>query len=183
MKNMLSIVIAMAILFSTSSCEKDEDNLTTKNNHCENLPHSASPGLAGNWANGFVSMTQLVDVYDGHYVGNAFQSGKVFKITKDGRNAEFYYTAQTQFSKVATRAVGSIAFDPGSTATEGSFTFHACSARYKGWGSQTVDRDATQSELTNSLSSKYFYKMEGQWLRIEPKGPVHQYTSSFKLVN
>ena len=179
---MLSIVIAMTLLFSVSSCEKDDDSLKT-NSNCENLPHTSSPGLAGNWANGFVSMTQLVDVYDGHYVGNAFQSGKVFKITNDGRNAEFYYTAQTQFSKVATRALGSISFDPGSTATEGSFTFHACSAHYKGWGSQSVDRDATQSELTGSLTSKYFYRMEGQWLRIEPKGPVGEYSSSFRLVN
>jgi hypothetical protein len=32
-------------------------------------------------------MTQLVDVYTGKLVGNAWLSGKFFKITQDGKNA------------------------------------------------------------------------------------------------
>jgi hypothetical protein len=182
MKNILSAVIAIAILFLGSGCTKD--SASGANGSCDKLPHTAAPaGMAGNWASGFVSMTQLVDAYDGHYVGNAWQSGKLFKITPDGRNAEFYYMAQSQYSQTATRVGGSIAFDPGSDAAAGSFTFSACSGHYKGWGSTSVDRDATSSELTNNLSGKYFYKMQGQWLRIEPQGPVTEYSSSFKLVN
>jgi hypothetical protein len=185
MKNILSIATAMALVILVSSCEKD--NTVNGNNgngsNC-NYPHSAAPaGIAGNWANGFVSMTQILDAYTGKFLGNTWQSAKYFAITPDGRNAEFYFMAQSQFSKTATKVNGSIAFDAGSTSTQGSFTFYACSARYRGWGSMTVDRDATQAELANNLTSKYYYKVEGQWLRIQPGEPVHQYSSSFKLVN
>jgi hypothetical protein len=182
MKKILSLAFGMTLLIMGSSCEKD-DTLPS-NSHCESLPHTAAPaGIAGTWANGFTSMTQIVDAYTGQWLGNTWQSGKSFSITNDGRNAQFYYMAQSQYSQSATKASGSIAFDPGSNASEGSFTFYACSAHYKGWGSTIVDRDATQSELKDNLTSKYYYKVEGQWLRIEPKGPVTQYSSSFRLVN
>jgi hypothetical protein len=97
--------------------------------------------------------------------------------------AKFYYTASSQYSQTALKAIGSIAFDGGSTAEAGSFTFYACNAHYKGYGSSNVDRDATDAELTNNLTIKYYYKMEGQWLRIEPKNQVNTYSSSFKSVN
>jgi hypothetical protein len=185
MKNILSIATALALVFLVSSCEKDNNpgNGGSNGSNCNN-PHTAAPsGIAGNWANGFVSMTQILDAYTGKFLGNTWQSAKYFAITPDGRNAEFYFMAQSQFSKTATKATGSIAFDPGSNSTQGSFTFYACSARYRGWGSMTVDRDATQSELANNLTSKYFYRVEGQWLRIQPGGPVNDYSSSFRLVN
>lgn len=182
MKKFLSISIVMATLFMGSGCEKEDG--TPSGEACNDLPHSAAPaGLTGNWASGYASLTQLVDVYNGQYVGNAWQSGKFFKITGDGRNAEFYYMAQSQFAQTATKATGTIAFDAGSTGQEGSFTFHACWAHYKGWGTSIVDRDATQEELNNVFTRKYFYRVEGQWLRIEPGGAVNNFTSSFKLVN
>ena len=185
MKNILSIATAMALVFLVSSCKKENDTVkgNNNNNNC-NQPHSAAPrGIAGNWANGFVSMTQILDAYTGKFLGNTWSSAKYFAITPDGRNAELYFMVQSQFSKTATKTSGSIAFDPGSNSTEGSFTLYACSVRYKGWGSMTFDRDATQSELANNSSAKYYYRMEGQWLRIQPGAPVHEYSSSFRLIN
>jgi hypothetical protein len=128
-------------------------------------------------------MTDLYDVYTGKWVGNAWLSGKVFHITSDGKNAEFYYTVETQYMQAATKVAGNIAFDEGSTATEGSFTFYAGWAHYNGWGTTSVNRDATADELSNNLTRKYYYKMERQWLKIEPDGPVNDYTSSFEQIN
>lgn len=179
---MISISFAFATLFLATSCEKDS-KIDDVNNSC-NKPASATPaGLTGNWASGYSSMTQLVDVYNGKYVGNAWVSGKFFKFTGNGNGAEFYYTAQAQYAQTATKATGSIFFDAGSTAAEGSFTFYPCWGHYKGWGSINVDRDATSTELENNLTVKYFYKTEGQWLRIQPNGPVNAFSSSFNLVN
>ena len=80
------------------------------------------------------------------------------KITADGKNAEFYYTVETQYTKAATKAIGNIAFDEGSTLTEGSLTFYAGWAHYNGWGTTTVNRDATDQELSNNLTRKFYYK-------------------------
>lgn len=184
MKKFLSFSILMTALLLGTGCKKDKKNQVPPNESCNNLPHTAAPeGMAGNWASGYASFTEVVDVYDGHVVGNAWQSGKFFKITDDGRNAEFYYMAQSQYSQTATKATGTISFDEGSTAEEGSFTFNACWAHYKGWGSTIVDRDATEAELSNNLTKKYYYRVEGEWLRIEPNGPVNEFSSSFEMVN
>jgi hypothetical protein len=181
MKKIIFTVMAITTLLLSTGCEKDEN--AAEGGDC-NLPATAAPaGLAGNWANGFTSMTKLIDVYNGQWVGNTWQSGKFFKITGNGNNAEFYYMAQSQYSQTATKATGTIAFDAGSAASEGSFTFYPCWAHYKGWGNIVVDRDATPSELTNNLTVKYFYRMEGRWLRIQPNGPVNDYSSSFEIVN
>ena len=182
MKKFLSFSIVMANLLLGSGCKKDRNTQSAES--CNNLPHNAAPAaLAGNWASGYASFTQVIDVYDGRLLGNAWQSGKFFKITNDGRNAEFYYMAQSQFAQTATKATGTIHFDAGSTEEEGSFTFNACQAHYKGWGTTIVDRDATQEEVQNNLTKKYFYQVEGEWLRIQPGGPVNEFSSSFKLVN
>lgn len=182
MKKLLTISMALVALILSQGCEKDSSSPSGE--ACNNLPHTAAPAaLTGNWASGYTSLTQVVDVYDGRYLGNTWQSGKFFKITADGKNAEFYYMAQSQLAQTATKATGTIAFDAGSTAQEGSFTFHACWGHYKGWGTTTVDRDASESEVKNNLTARYFYRVEGQWLRIQPGGPVNDFTSSFKLVN
>nr|AUN35664.1 hypothetical protein [uncultured bacterium] len=180
MKKLFSISFALAVLFFNSSCKKDHD--TSAAESC-NLPHTAAPaGLTGNWASGYSSFTEVVDVYDGHHLGNAWQSGKFFKFTNDGLGAEFYYMAQSQFSQAATKATGTVSFAAGSDGQSGSFTFNPCHAHYKGYGSSVVDRDATESELS-SLTITYFYEMQGDWLRIEPNGPVNNFSSSFKIVN
>ncbi|MBG9378229.1 hypothetical protein I5907_18465 [Panacibacter sp. DH6] len=179
MKNLFAATILL-VAFSATSCKKDGSKPATD----FNTPSTAAPqGLTGNWASGFVSMTQLVDVYTGKYVGNAWQSGKFFKITADGKNAEFYYVAESAYMQSATKASGTIAFDEGSTATEGSFTFYAGWAHYNGWGTTTVNRDASADELQNNLTGKYYYKMEGEWLRINPGEPVNEYSSSFEQIN
>lgn len=179
-----SILVAawlLVVLITGTSCKKDHTdpgkNFTT--------PATAAPeGLAGNWASGFQSMTQVIDVYTGKYLGNTWQSGKFFKITQNGKNAEFYYTVETQYAQSATKAIGTIAFDEGSTSTEGSFVFYAGWAHYNGWGTTRVNRDATASELADNLTARYSYFWDGQWLRIQPgEPPAGPYASSFSKIN
>lgn len=181
MKKVLSISIVMAALFIGTGCKKD--NGSQANETCNNSPHTAAPaGLTGNWASGYASFTEVVDTYDGHHIGNAWSSGKFFKFTNDGLGAEFYYMAESQFTQAATKATGTIDFAAGSDAQSGSFTFHPCWAHYKGYGTTTVDRDATSDEL-NNLTVTYSYLMDGNWLKIQPNGPVNDFSSSFKIVN
>ena len=178
MKKFLGISVLLAALFVGTGCEKDNDVTAS----CDN-PHTAAPsGMAGNWSSGYSSFTEVVDTYDGHYLGNAWQSGKFFHITHDGLGAEFYYMASSQYSQAATKATGTISFAAGSDAQSGSFTFHPCYAHYKGYGTSSVDRDATESEL-NNLTVTYQYMIDGDWLRIQPNGPVNDFSGSFKLVN
>lgn len=178
--NVMLAALLLVAVFAGTSCKKDQSGPGGD----FNTPATAAPeGLTGNWASGFSSMLQLYDVYTGKLVGPSWQSGKCFKITADGKNAEFYYTAQTQFAQVATKAVGTIAFDGGSTSTEGSFMFYAGWAHYNGWGTTTVDRDASKDELSNNLTGRYYYRMDGQWLRISPGSPVDEFSSSFEQIN
>ncbi|MEP7318696.1 MAG: hypothetical protein ABI921_08135 [Panacibacter sp.] len=180
MKNIIFAALLLAALATGTSCKKDSNEPGTN----YDLPATPAPaGLTGNWASGFASMLQLYDVYNGDLIGPSWQSGKFFKITAGGKSAEFYYTAETQYLQSATKAVGTIAFDAGSTTTEGSFTFYAGWAHYNGWGTTTINRDATVDELSNNLTARYFYKMEGQWLRIQPGEPVNEYSSSFEQIN
>jgi hypothetical protein len=178
MKQILSLLMAVLFLSAATGCEDPN-----KDTACGGLPHNAPPAeLTGGWANGYASFTQIIDAYNGNVLGNTWQSGKYFRFTPGGQDAEFYFMAQSQYSKTATRVSGTISFDEGSTADNGSFVFHACSAHYRGWGSVTVDRDATEEELQNNLTRRYYYKMEGQWLRIEPGSQPGPYTSSFEKV-
>jgi len=180
MKNIFLAAVLFAALATSVGCKKD--SAQPGSNY--DTPSTPAPqGLTGNWASGFESMLQLYNVYTGDLVGPSWQSGKVFKITVDGKNAEFYYTAETQYLQAATKVVGTIAFDEGSTITEGSFTFYAGWAHYNGWGTTTVNRDATDGELSNNLTGRYYYKMEGQWLRIQPGGPVTDFSTSFEQIN
>jgi len=182
MKNTIFATVILVALFAGVSCKKDGSNPGSGGSN--NLPFTAAPaGLTGNWASGFTSMTQLVDVYTGELLGGAWMSGKFFKITSSGKGAEFYYTAETQFTQAATKATGNIAFDEGSTSTEGSFVFYAAWAHYNGWGTTSVNRDATKDELANSLTRRYYYRMEGQWLRIQPDEQVNEFSSSFEQIN
>ena len=177
-KNVVLLALLLAVLFTGTSCKKEHNPPTDFN-----TPATPPPGgLEGTWANGFASMLELYDVYTGKVIGPAFKSGVVFTFTADGKSAEFYYTAETEDMQAATKATGTIAFDEGSTATEGSFRFYAGWAHYNGYGTTTVNRDATKAELANNLTSRYYYKMEGQWLRIEPGGPVNEYSKSFEPI-
>lgn len=179
MRKLFLFSVMAVLLFVAGSCEKED----MVGGSCE-LPHNAAPAeLQGGWANGFTNHTQIIDVYNGQWLGNTWQSAKYFKFTSNGNDAEFYYMAQGQYSKSATYAKGSIEFSEGSTAESGSFTFHACKAHYKGWGSVSVDRDATDDELQNHLSGTYYYEMQGQWLRINPGSPVNEYSSSFEKID
>lgn len=144
------------------------------------LPNTATPSeLIGGWANGFASFTQVVDAYNGRVLGNTWQSGKYFKFTPDGQKAEFYVMGKSQYASFATQVSGTIRFTPESTNSRGSFTFLALKGHYRGWGTTTVDRDATPEELKNNLTRKYYYRMDGEWLRIEPSAEPNDYTSSF----
>jgi len=145
------------------------------------LPKTYSPSdLVGEWAEGYYNLSQVVDAYNGRSLGNAWQSGGYFKITEDGRNSEYYLMAKNQFASTAIRAKGTIRFDVGSTGESGSFNFLALSAHYKGWGSAEVDRAATDSELKNALSGKYYYRLEDGVLRIEAGGEPGSHSGSFR---
>jgi hypothetical protein len=150
----------------------------------DTLPSTDTPvNLVGEWANGYTSFTQVVDAYNGRYLGSTWQSGKYFKFTASGKASEFYFMAKSQYATSSTKAMGTIRFDIGSTSESGSFTFLALKGHYKGKGSINVDRDATENELKNSLTQKYFYRMEGGWLRIEPGAEPSNYTSSFRKIS
>lgn len=178
MRTIYFLPVWAALLLLFGSCEKLD------NAACNDLPHNNAPAsLSGGWANGFTSFSKVVDAYNGRDLGSTWSSGKYFRITPNGKNAEFYYTAQSQFSYVATKAEGTIEFDPGSDAYSGSFVFHACKGHFRGWGSTVVDRKATDDELSNQLTRRYYYEMQGNWLRIQPDGPVNNYSSSFKIVD
>jgi hypothetical protein len=181
MKNTILATLILVALSAGTSCKKDNSH---PGGSTSGLPSTPAPqGLANNWANGYASMTELINVYTGKVVGNAWVSGRFFKITSNGKNAEFYYSVETQYMQAATKATGNIAFDEGSTATEGVFTFYADWGHYNGWGTTSVNRDATKDELKNNLTRRYYYRMDGEWLRIEPDGPVNDYSSSFEQIN
>ena len=157
MKTSFSFSACMLLLAAIVSCTKSSGE-GIKKTRC-NLPSTATPAnLAGNWANGYNSSTNLVDAYSGAYVANAFQSGKYFHFDADGKYAEFYYLANAGTSQsTATKATGTVEF-----LSDNSFIFHACQAHYKGWrnGLLVLDRDATDQEVSGAgLTQKYYYDM------------------------
>jgi hypothetical protein len=172
--------LAFVIAVTAISCKKDN-----KRNASCNLPSTSVPSeMVGGWANGYNSFTQIVDTYNGQLLGNAWQSGKYFYFEPDGEYAEFYYMVNSGLSSSsATKAIGTVSFDE----AEGSFIFHCCSAHYKGWqnGTLTVDRDATQDEVENLLTQKYYYGFDNTggntWMQIRftPGGTP----TSFRSVN
>src|SRR6476661_10783688 len=183
MKKGIFVLLLAGFFTSLSGCVKSVDNDGLVRSGCRQ-PHNAAPvELRGGWANGFSSYTQIVDAYNGNILGYTWESAKYFSFTADGTGAEFYYMAKGQYSQAATKAVGTVEFDPGSTAQSGSFTFYACQARYKSWGNPSVDRNATDEELHNNLTRKFYYVMDGEWLRIEPDSAPNQYTSIFHKLN
>jgi hypothetical protein len=73
MKTILIHSLLVALLFTTQSCEKSQNSVEPE--ACRGLPNTSAPaGLSGNWASGYSSYTQVVDVYSGKYLGNAWQS-------------------------------------------------------------------------------------------------------------
>ena len=181
---MKKLAIICLVATSVISCKKDNNNSTAGSGNCGNPSTAAPAGITGNWASGYGSFLEVVDTYNGKHLGNSWSSGKFFKFTNNGKGAEFYYMVESQTFQSATKATGTIAFDEGSTLDAGSFTFYPCWAHYKGWSTTTtVDRDATNAELENNLTIKFFYIMDGDWLRIEPNDDVNDFTSSFRTVN
>jgi hypothetical protein len=186
MKRLIFFSGIAILLLSACSCEGgSSDGIDL-----DSLPRTEVPaGLEGDWASGYSSYTQVVDSYTGQHLQAAWQSGKFFRF-KAGGAAEFYYMADGYTINSATKAEGTVAFDPGSTAQSGSFTFYASKAHYNGWnsGSKNVDRDATATECRENLTAKYYYENyepgDGKrWLRIEPGAAPTQYTTSFRKVD
>ena len=178
-KLILSSIIVTSLLSSCGWGINDQMTLDAT------LPNTSAPShLVGEWASGYTNFTQVINAYDGRHLGSTWQSGKYFKITRNGSNSEFYFMAKSQYSSSGTKAVGTIRFDVGSTNEKGAFTFLALKGHYKGWGPTMVDREATESELKTYLTGKYYYRMEGNWLRIESGAEPGEFASSFrKIVN
>lgn len=182
MKKLIYCLAVAMIVSAASSCNKDSKRNTSTS--CD-LPSTQVPDeMVGAWASGYNSSTHVVDAYNGQYLGNNWQSGKYFYFENSGEYAEFYYMANSGItSSTATKVIGSVEFDE----SDGSFIFYACQAHYRGWqnGTLTVDRDATQDELTNLLTQKYYYSFEttggNTWMQIRfnPQGSP----SSFRSVN
>ena len=177
-------VLAIAFSVAGTGCKKDKVGDNSGTTSC-NLPSTPVPDeMVGKWASGYNSSTDIVDVYNGQYLGNRWQSGKYFSFSPDGKYAEFYFMANAGLtSSSATKAIGTVTFDE----QEGSFVFHACTAHYKGWqnGVLTVDRDATAQEKADLLTRKYYYSFEESgnitWMQIrfDPAGTP----TSFEAVN
>src|SRR4051812_47331741 len=156
-KNLILAALLLVVLFAGTSCKKENNPPVITNTPATPPPSGFETGT---YANGFRNMIDLIDVYTGKVVGIGWTSGAAFTFPPDGKNAEFYYTAESQYMQAATKAVGTIAFDEGSTAEEGSFTFYARSGHFNGYGTTTVNRDATKEELTGQLTGKYYYRVE-----------------------
>jgi hypothetical protein len=161
MKNIILATLLTVAIATGTGCKKDSSQPGTN----YDLPATPAPsGLTGNWSSGFGSLLQLYNAYTGDLIGPTWQSGKFFKITADGKNAEFYYIAETQYMQSATKAVGTIAFDAGSTATEGSFTFYAGWAHYNGWGTTNVNRMPLMMSFLTILQASIIIGWKGNGL-------------------
>src|SRR5215218_1349617 len=94
------LFFSLVALLAFSSCEKDGG----LGGSCD-LPHNAAPeNLKGGWANGFTNHTNIIDVYNGKWLGNTWSSAKYFNFTPNGKGAEFYYMAHGQYFQSATYA-------------------------------------------------------------------------------
>jgi hypothetical protein len=183
MKIALVASLLAALLVIQAGCIKSADMDGLVRSGCR-LPHNAAPtGLKGDWASGFSSYNQIVDAFNGNIMGYNWDSAGFFSFTDNGEGAECYIIAKGPDAQTATKAIGSVEFDAGATAESGSFVFHACRARCKSWGNPTFDRNATDAELRNTLTRRYYYEMEGDVLRIEVGGPPHQNSSSFARID
>jgi hypothetical protein len=169
------------VLLGLSSCVKSVGMDGLVRSGCK-LPHNASPAaLQGGWGNNVSSYSQLSNAYFGDIAACPWPSATYFSFTADGTGVEFYRMTNGQDAQRAFKAIGTIEFNDGATAQRGSFTFHACRARVKSWGTSVVDRNATDEEVQN-VSGMCYYNMEGEWLRIQPGGPVNDQTSSFRKI-
>src|SRR3954471_6646459 len=102
-------LMGVAVLAIFSSCKKDSAD--PGGISCDLPSTSVSNEIAGTWASGYSSWTDIVDAYSGEVTGNNWQSGKVFHFPKNGKDAEFYITASAGLSmKTATRATGTVEF-------------------------------------------------------------------------
>jgi hypothetical protein len=174
-KLVLPVVFAVLLLTSCGLAIGDQSMVDMT------LPKTFSPAkLVGQWSSEYNSFKEIVDAYEGGSTGNTWQSGRYFKITDDGRNSEFYFMVKDQYSSSATKAIGTIRFDVGSTEDSGAFTFLALKAHYKGWGSVKVDRDASEQELKNNLTGKYYYRKEHGAILIEAGAEPKASSNSFK---
>jgi hypothetical protein len=179
MKRISFLLLGLSMLFAAGSWTL-KDQITIDNT----LPSTVTPSeMIGEWSSGFASFTKVVDAYSGRVLGHTWQSGKYIKITADGKGAEFYIMGGGQYASYATQISGTLRFDPESTNSRGSFTLLALKAHYKSWGTTKVDRDATPEELKTNLTRKYFYRMDGEWLRIEPGAEPTDFSSSFRKTN
>src|SRR5689334_4228085 len=105
MKKLFYLLVTFTM--ATSACKKDGDG----GGNC-NLPSTAVPdNMVGGWVNGYVSYLQIVDAYNGKILGSAWQSGRYLQMSKDGKSAEFYIMAGTQYSQYVTKASGTVTFD------------------------------------------------------------------------
>ena len=175
MKNILVLTTVLLALLSFGSWTLNDQETVDNTFPTTTTP----PAMVGEWASGYSSHTQVTETYNCD-IPSASEQSRYLKITPDGRNAALYLTSQSQSSTFATQMTGTIRFDAESTNSRGSFTFLALKVHLKGFGSSKIDRDATEEELKKIFTRKYYYRMDGDWLRIEPNGEPNDFSSSFR---
>ncbi|HYF29873.1 MAG TPA: hypothetical protein VD993_02030 [Chitinophagaceae bacterium] len=182
MKKLLYLLLAVTTL-SVTACEKDGSG---GGGNC-NLPSTTVPAeLVGSWVNGYTSFSQIVDAYNGKFLGTTWKSGRYLKLEANGKNAELYIMGGSMFSEFATKVQGTVSFN----AADGSFQFHVCDAYYKGWqnGQMTVNRPATDSEkeqMTGNLQFYYGFENSGgtNWLQLRFMSMPGASPTSFRKAN
>jgi hypothetical protein len=181
MRKLFLYSVLIVVLLGHSGCVKSVGMDGLVRSGCK-LPHNAAPAeLQGGWGHNVSSYNQLSNAYFGDIAACPWPSAMYFSFTDDGTGVEFYQMTNSQAAQSALKAIGTIEFDEGATAQSGSFTFHACCAHVKSWGTSVVDRNATDEEVQN-VSGTYYYKMQGEWLRIQSGGPMNDQTSSFQEI-
>lgn len=143
------------------------------------LPNTTTPSeMVGEWVNTYGSINETITAYKGTALRRNRPFSQQLKITPDGTNCELVLAA-TDDESGSTETAGTIRFDPGSSNSRGSFTFLALTGEFKDGGNND-EREATKEELRTSLTRKYQYRMDGNWLRIEPAGEPTDNSLSFR---
>lgn len=153
MRKLFFVVCTIGSLLVNSSCDKDKEGQS-----CD-LPSSKAPaGSSGAWVHGSVSSTIVVDAYNGKYVGTGFKTGEYLKFDANGKNAELVVLVDGGYTsglQSVTRMYGTIVFDEEDQTLE----FQVCRADYRGWrnGVKTIDRSATDEEISGLTANNKFY--------------------------
>lgn len=132
------------------------------------LPNSATPiEMVGNWADASAGKLEVLNTGSGANVDTARRVGKTFRITANGQNCETCLILKSEDSVCITKIAGTIRFEGESTNSRGAFRFLALKGNGNSQGCTNIDRVLSPQELKEFSNRKYYYRMDGEWLRVE----------------